>query len=272
MIQRHRTLYQSERIYNSGDKPILVTCADFQKWVCKHGRLSPSVLVNEVIGSKFADCWELKTPPICFIEVAEEHVPDSPQNLIQPAYFKKPCFGSLLIKDSLVIDNTVLPSFKKASYRRKIKNKTDLLKIALFDIWLANDDRHHGNSNSLVDMTEHAHFYFSVFDHGALFNTNNLKYGINLISYNESLIYSDLYKIMFGRINNLSQIVDNIVAEFYLCIAKCEDELSDLLEDIPKEWNIDLDTFEKLIRDNLFNAEWYTSCVNHFRTLIQEHI
>ncbi len=77
---------------------------------------------------------------------------------------------------------------------------------------------------------------------------------------------------MFGRINNLSQIVDNIVAEFYLCIAKCEDELSDLLEDIPKEWNIDLDTFEKLIRDNLFNAEWYTSCVNHFRTLIQEHI
>ncbi len=77
---------------------------------------------------------------------------------------------------------------------------------------------------------------------------------------------------MFGRINNLSKIVDNIVTEFYLCTTKCEGELSDILEDIPKEWNIGLNSFEKLIRDNVFNPEWYTACVNHFKTLIQEHI
>jgi hypothetical protein len=272
MIPRRRTLYKSELVYSSGDNPILVTCTDFLDRVCKHGRLTPSILFNEVVGSKFAECWNLKTPPISLIDVDEEHLPDTQRNIVQPAFFRKPCFGSLYIQTSTVIDQTVIPSFRKDSFRRKIANKNDLLKIALFDIWLGNEDRHQGNSNLLLDQSLPKEYYFNVFDHGAIFNTNSLKYGIQLITDNESLVHTDISKILFGRINNLSQIVDNIVEDFYLCVVECEEEIENIISDIPPEWSLDLENLEVLIRKNIFTQEWYENCENHFRTLIQEYI
>lgn len=270
MITRTKTFYKSELVYSSGENPILVTCTDLIDRVCKHGRLTPSSLFSEIIGSRFAECWNLKTPPISLIEVDADHLPDS--NLIQPAFFRKPCFGSLYIENGLVIDQTVIPSFKKDSFRRKIANKNDLLKIALFDIWLGNEDRNHNNSNLLLDQSLAKEYYFTVFDHGAIFNTNALAYGIQLLSEDESLIKTDLCTILFGKINNLSQIVDNIVEDFYLCVIKCEEEIANILNDIPQEWNLNLGNLETLIRNNIFDPRWYNDCENHFRTLIQEHI
>ena len=272
MIPRANTLYKSELVYSSGENPILVTCTDFLDRVCKHGRLTSGTLGNEVIGSRFAECWDLKTPSISLISVDENHLPDTHRNIIQPAFFRKPCFGSLYIENSVVIDQTVIPSFKKDSFRRKIANKNDLLKIALFDIWLGNEDRNFGNSNLLLDQTLPKNYFFNVFDHGAIFNTNTLRLGIQLLTEDESLINTDLCKILFGRINNMSQIVDNIVEDFYLCVVKCEEELEDIINDIPPEWQLDLNNLENLIRDNIFNPEWHNDCENHFRALIQEYI
>lgn len=272
MILTQQSLYRSEHMYTTGDNPILVTCSDMSDWVCKHGRMYSSVLFSEVIGSTFAQLWNLKTPEVSFVKVLTEHLPNEYLNIVQPAFFNKPCFGSRLIIESQVVDKTLLPSFRNTLFRTKIINKTDLLKIALFDIWLGNEDRHHGNSNLLLDQTLTNEYYFNVFDHGAIFNSNALSYGIQLISDNESIICSDLAQILFRKGNTLTKNVDNIVKDFYLCTLKCESHLSNILIDIPIQWGLNMQNLELLIRDNLFTQGWKTDCENYFRALIQANI
>lgn len=272
MIATHQSLYRSELVYPTGDNPLLITCSDLNDWVCKHGRLYPSILFNEVIGSSFAGLWDLKTPYISFIEVSDEHLPSEYLNIIQPAFFNKPCFGSLYIQDSQVVDRTLLPSFRTSSFRSKIANKKDLLKIALFDIWLGNEDRNHGNSNLLLDQTLPNEYFFNVFDHGAIFNSNALNYGIQLISDNESIICSDLASILFKNGKVLTGIVDNIVKDFYLCTLKCEQNLSMICADIPVQWGLNVQNLEMLIRSELFTNTWKHDCEQHFRAIIQANI
>lgn len=272
MIVIKQSFFKSERVFTTGDNPLLVTCDDLTDWVCKHGRMSSSTLFNEVLGSRFAELWNLRTPPISLIEVSREHLPDGQLNIVQPAFFNKPCFGSFFLKDSQVVDNTLLPSFRASSFRRKIANKSDFLKIALFDIWIGNEDRYRGNSNLLLDQSNSKEYYFNVFDHGAIFNSNTLNYGLQLITDDESLICTELAKILFGKINKLSQIVDEIVEDFYLCVEMCENDLDNILADIPLEWQLNIVNLEVHLRKELFNNEWYENCENHFRTLIQANI
>lgn len=271
MIVLKQSFFKSEHVFTTGDNPLLVTCDDLTDWVCKHGRMTTTTLFNEVLGSRLAELCNLRTPPISLVQISNDHLP-SDNNLIQPAFFNKPCFGSFFIKDSQVVDNTLLPSFRTASFRRKIANKQDFLKIALFDIWIGNEDRHRGNSNLLLDQSNAKEYYFNVFDHGAIFNTSTLNYGLQLITDDESLICTEFAKILFGKINNLSQIVDNIVEDFYLCVEICENNLNNILADIPKEWQLNIVNLEALLRDQLFNNEWYNNCENHFRALVQANI
>lgn len=272
MIERKNSLFKSEHMFSTGDIPILVTCKDMSDWICKHGRNSVSPLVNEILGSSFATIWGLKTPEISIINVAPNHIPIKFAPQLQPIFFNKPCFGSSFLKDGQVIDKSLIPSFKKSTFRRKILNKNDLLKIALFDIWIGNDDRHHGNSNLIIDQTKKGEYYFNVFDHGAIFNTSALNYGIELISENESLITSEISTILFGNVNNLLEIVDKIVQDFYLCVKNCEKELSNILLNIPVEWNFNIVNFELLLRNNIFKKDWYNKCEMHFRELIQTNL
>ncbi|GHC61086.1 HipA family kinase [Ulvibacter litoralis] len=272
MIERKVSLFKSDYMFTTGDIPILITCTDLSDWICKHGRDSVSPLVNEIMGSSFAQNWNLRTPPICLIDVKADHIPTQYAPRLQPFFFNKPCFGSSLLKGGQVIDKTMLPSFIKSSFKRKILNKNDLLKIALFDIWIGNEDRHHGNSNLILDQTQKGEYYFNVFDHGAIFNTSGLRHGIDLITDNESLISSELVKILFGSVNNLTEIVDNIVQDFYLCTQSCEQDLNTILLKIPLEWDFNLIQFEDLLRDNIFNDDWYSQCEQHFRELIQTNL
>ena len=272
MLERKASLFKSEHMYPTGDIPILVTCTDMSDWICKHGRNSVTPLVNEIMGSSFARIWNLRTPAICLIDVSAEHIPTKFAPQLQPAFFNKPCFGSLQLTNGHVIDKTQLPSFAKPSFKRKVSRKNDLLKIALFDIWIGNEDRHHGNSNLILDQNLKGEYYFSVFDHGAIFNTSTLHHGIQLIADNESLISSELMQILFGNVKNLKEIVDNVVEDFYLCTENCRQELSNILLNIPHEWNFNIAVFEDLLRDNIFNEEWYNQCVLHFRELVQGNL
>ena len=272
MIDLRQSLYKSERVFSSGENPLLITCTDYTDWVCKHGRLSPSLLFNELLGSRFAQIWDLRTPEISLINVSIEHLPDEHLNIVQPAYFNKPCFGSRYIEVSQVIDFTLLPSFRSRSFRSRIANKLDLLKLGLFDIWLCNEDRHHGHTNLLLDQTNPAKQYINVFDHGAIFNSNALQYGLALIAEEESIVCSEFTKILFANRNNLVDIVNNIVEDFYLCIENCSVHLSNILNEVPLEWGLNLLNLEQQLRNTLFSVEWTASCEQHFRTMIQANI
>lgn len=267
MLDLRNTIHEPEKIYATAGNPMLVLCDDFQNYVCKHSRHS-SKLVNEIVGSFFADCWDLPTPEICLINVEKDHVPKN----LQGVNFNKPCFGSKYIESSKEIDATTLSMFDDPSFRRKIANRNDFLMIALFDIWLSNEDRNHNNSNLLMDFSANSQIYFTVFDHDSIFNSNALHRGVYQINDFDSLIYTELANKLFTRGQSLVNVVDNLVKKFYICVNLCENNIDALMALIPVQWGININDYKGQLTNNLFTTEWLIECENNFRALIQANI
>src|SRR5690606_37347648 len=129
LMQRLQTIEEVHKIFlTSGSSPILVTCDDFRDWVCKYDK-SPMNLFNELLATKFAEIWGIKTPEIAFIKVKKEHVPQDKFPKVPTHLFDKDCFGSLYLESSKEIDYSIIPLFKEQGFRDKLKDKEDFLKI-----------------------------------------------------------------------------------------------------------------------------------------------
>src|SRR5690606_8064586 len=140
------------------------------------------------IASCFLPLWNINTPPISFITVAEEHIPDSDRNILQPRFFKKHCFGSQYLQHAKEMDHT-FTTLKGSPYDlRKIANKSDFLKIGLFDIWMCNEDRNHNNFNLLIYPEPDGKSRFYAIDHTACFNTGNLHREIAPLTQDDSIL------------------------------------------------------------------------------------
>lgn len=209
-----QTLFTIEEIHQvfqtSGSSPLLVTCNDFRDWVCKYDK-APKNLLNELIANKFAEIWDIKTPEMALIKVKKEHIPLHKYPKIEHHLFDKECFGSLYLESSKEIDLSLVPLFKESSFRDKLGNKEDFLKIALFDIWLANEDRNHNNFNLLLNATADKLNFFYAIDHVTIFNSSFLNYNITELTEDDSIIKTELAKILFSNKKELSEIVDNLI-------------------------------------------------------------
>lgn len=270
MIEIHHSISKTEKVFDSGGNPILVECEDLNLWVCKHARTSPRLLSNELLGSSFAQLWDLSTPEFCLLEISDDHLPLS--NIIQPVFFKKHCFGSYFNSADQVIDLTIIPLLRSTSFRNKIANKSDYLKIGLFDIWLANEDRHPLHTNLLLSPRG-KEYIFKVFDHDALFNQNNPgKYPLVLLDEECSLITGEISKLLFKRNKKLVNIVNEIVENFYLCVEKCLQNLENIVACIPDSWLIDRDEIYNALILSIFSDAWLKQCENYFRQLTQSYI
>lgn len=271
-MQRLQTIEEVHRIFpTSGSSPILVTCDDFKDWVCKYDK-SPMNLFNELLATKFAEIWGIKTPEIALIKVKKEHVPQDKFPKIPTHLFDKDCFGSLYLESSKEIDHSIIPLFKEQSFRDKLGDKEDFLKIALFDIWMANEDRNHNNFNLLLYASPDKMNFFYAIDHVNIFNSSFLNYGITDITEEESIIKTDLAKILFGKNKQLTQIVNNLIESFYLCSVECYNQLDEILDLIPDSWDIDRDKTKNKIVQNLFTEEWNQICETKFREFVQSFI
>lgn len=266
------TIEEVHKVFDTnGSSPLLVTCDDFRDWVCKYDRF-PKYLFNELVASEFAKIWQINTPETCFIKVRKEHIPLDKYPKLQLNWFEKECFGSLYLESSKEIDRTMIGMFEEKSFRDKISNKEDFLRIALFDIWVANEDRNHHNFNLLLYVSPKKSNFFYAIDHVNIFNTSFLEYGITELTEDDSIIKTDLAKLLFGKDKNLIVIVDNMIESFYLCIEECKNKLDEILSLVPKSWNIDTEQIRERIMNNLFADEWTNQCESNFREFVQSFI
>ena len=254
--------------YTNGSNPLLVTCSDFNEWVCKYDR-SPRYLFNELIGSEFARLWNINTPDICKIIVDTKYIPFDKYPHLRPIDFAKECFGSKFIVDSEDVNKTLVSSFKDKNYRNKIVIKSDLLKIALFDIWLCNDDRNFANNNLLIRTDDELKKHFVVIDHTTLFNTSHFERELAELTEDDSILNTDMAKILLSKLKKLTNIVDNLVDSFYLCTLDCENNLDDILQKTPQSWHINIPFVKQRMTELLFTDEWKKKCETNFRTLVQ---
>lgn len=132
--------------YDTGELPVLVVCSDKKSYICKYMRSSAAAfkLVCELIGAQMANVWQLNTPPVAFVNIKPVH-----WRLPVTHCLSVPSWGCCKLEG--VIDIT--PS----TYKQIESSKNllaELLKIALFDFWIANEDRNMNNANLLYDVLQ----------------------------------------------------------------------------------------------------------------------
>ncbi|ELY1978448.1 hypothetical protein SL055_000632 [Flavobacterium psychrophilum] len=266
------TIQEPHKMFDTaGSSPLLVTCNDFNDWVCKYDRF-PKYLFNELIAAEFAKLWTINVPETALINVKDEHILYDKYPSLQPSFFEKECFGSLFMKNTKEIDLSFIPSFREKSFRDRIQQKSDFLKIALFDIWLCNEDRNYNNTNLLLHFAPENIYFFYAIDHVNIFNSSSLNYGLATLTEDDTLLKTELAKLLFGKAKKLTLIVDKLIENFYLCTKECEDNLDVILDLLPVSWAIDKVDMKAKMLQYLFTNEWKKQCEDIFRTYVQSFI
>ena len=151
-----KTLIILEEIETDGHSPMKFLCSDGEIYYCKY-RVSSKIeeldcLIYEVICSRLANFFSIPTPEIAIVELAPNcfTMKDIPRNK-KYAKVGQFCFGSKDIKNGNLI--TGLELVNSLFDLEKIYNPYDLVKIALFDLWIDNDDRGKKQNYNLLTTT-----------------------------------------------------------------------------------------------------------------------
>lgn len=252
----------------SGSYPVLVSCNDRQKYVCKYVRYAPAEkLFLEYLITNFATIWQLQIPEYKFVKLKPEHIPDEiASEFLKTKQVIQPVFGALYLQYARDIDNYFATLNNEPSFISTIQNPFDLLKIALFDIWLSNEDRNFNNYNLLLNPKEEGN-YFYVIDHEKCFNSNVLKYGVYHISFNETILDTEVCEMVLNHkpLSATENYVQELEKEYYICVQQCKEMLKNIVEEVPKSWGIDIEAQFGLIMQNIFTEEWIKSTFECFK-------
>jgi len=266
-----KSISQISKVYQTqSSRPVLVMCNNLEHYVCKYNISYGSTankLLREYIGACFLKNWNLFVPDFEFVKISEDHIKNFPE--LQPRFFRTTCFGSKFNKYYKEVDKFLFSL--DASDKKLFANKYDYLKIALFDLWMSNEDRNHNNFNLMLNIENK--YEFIPIDQEMIFNTGNLDKGLFLLSDSESIINTPITKRLFSKKELKDRIIlTNIKEEYYLCIEKCNKSLNIILENIPDDWSVNIDYEKKLMQKHLFNPKWIKMAYSQFLFFIQSQI
>ena len=252
-----------EQQYRTGEEPVLVMCSDLNAYVCKYMRSSSAAykLACEFIGSKMAKAWQIETPEIALVKIKQEHWAGK----FMQHSLSAPALGSK--KADNIIDVTPSTFDKVAPTMSTLRQ---LLKIALFDFWIANEDRNSNNANLLYDIVRKK--LISI-DYGCILNTATFDYQITQLTSTDTILWSDLFQhlIKDREIYTIESIIDELKSVYYACIKRSNRKRRIITTEIPKEWHISsIAINEKL--EQLFTERWTTDVWNNFVDCLIDNI
>jgi len=248
------------RCFETGDRPFLVACDDSQSYLCKAARYGEGShsLARELIGTSFANIWGLADAPMALIRIQPQHS----VNISSDRNYELPCLGRLWIEDSVEVRD------KDHSYIRCCRETVErILKIALFDLWLSNEDRLTNNLNILYSFkTEEIY----AIDHAGIFNTGFSAPLLQLSIY-DSILYSGLFEDVSAGMDMASASVTELKKFFDDVIQRCSSSRSRIRRMIPMEWKIDESAFNSLM-DFVFSERWLKSVFSNFEILLKSRL
>jgi len=250
----------------NGSNPVKVLCEDLNEYVCKYSRGNPaSGLFNEYLAASFLRVWNLSVPEFRVITIQAKHItPEYQSTTVQPRFFQSPCFGSKHYEYGKEIDPSI--GVIDTKIVKQIRNKGDLLAIALFDLWMANEDRNHNNYNLLLDSREDGYAFMPI-DHEKCFNTNSLtsQRGLVILTEDETLVNTELSKLVFRNFKELEALIDQIANDYYLWVAECQNGLENVINAMPDQWGIAKADKIAQLNAALFQNAWIDNCCETFK-------
>ncbi len=268
-MQKLYSIQTSNRLFETGgSRPVLLTCNDMNDYVCKYNTgIGPALrLMCEYIGASYLKLWGLNVPDFALVSVNRDHIPS--EYNINGYYFDTTCFGLKFFRDFVdVSDFTANISHQQ---RKAFPNRNDLLYIALFDIWLANEDRNPNNYNLLIDIENQRNFI--PIDHETLLNSRTLNQPLVELTYEDSIISSPLFLNLFGSGDFKKPLIEELREGFYNNVKNCRKKTANILKKIPIDWNIDKKELENKLISELFVKNWLDSSFNLFLEFLQRNL
>lgn len=268
-MQKLYSIQTADKIFEtSGSKPILLTCNDMNGYVCKYNRWKGSAvkLMCEYVGASFLKLWGLNVPDFALITVNKDHVPVDFN--LQPAFFDTTCFGSLYSRN--FVDTSEFTANISPQQRKSYPNRFALLYIALFDIWLANEDRNHNNYNLLIDIENQRNFI--PIDHETIFNSCTVNMPIYEINYDDSLIGTPLFFNLFGIKELQKSILTEIRHNFFEKVKICQENTVGIIDQLPQDWKINKSELEAKLKNEIFVDNWLNGSFNLLLEFLQHNI
>lgn len=246
----------SKRFDTSGSRPLLVHASDLEYYICKYPFYPRDPkLLNEYLAFHFARIWNIRIPDLGIVQVHREHLP--PEMLgMQLSYLsiENPLVGLKQVEDVMELIDPASEGISDSILKKH--SKLEFLKIALFDLWLSNEDRNCGNMNLLVNFQDDVIAPIAI-DHEKIFNSGSPFGQIYALSYEETLFYSRLFHCLFRsrRKNNLDMF-DQIGASLQPYVSRCQQELKTIVDGIPREWGFDSDEIYEALSNGVFSPDW----------------
>lgn len=250
-------------IPTTGSMPVVVMAEDFEDYACKYD--SESKLINEYIAHQFLRIWGITTFPAAFVKIKKEHVPQGIlSNRIQMPQFEKHAFGLRYENEAGEINDALLGLRGDHYEINKFTTRFDLLNIALFDLWVANDDRNHNNYNLLTSGTA-----FIAIDHSTIFDGNGLGRKLSPLTWEDSILSSDLTLTFLNSKQKREVRHAELLAQFPTFVHNCKQELPAIIEEIPNEWcNNKAELSTNILSSIIDNEPWLQQTIATFSELI----
>lgn len=254
MIPIVHTQFLLEEKDTDGHSPMYFLCDDGNYYYCKYRtqfkKEELDCLVYEMICTLLLQKLNIPTPDIA-LAVIEKDSYDAKKLKANKRYIKPGiiCFASREAKNTTLI--TGIQSVKPKTIK-KIVNIYDLLKIAMFDMWVDNTDRGRGerqNYNLLQQLITIHHtdkntlthkFRWLAFDHAFAFGGED-----NLRIFNETFLPDTSYKLIESQyFNYFKKYFNNtsyeILIENFLSLQHHEIDtiIQSVFSQIPAEWQI----------------------------------
>ena len=241
--------------YTTGDQPVLVLCSDAQQYICKYMRSNATIsykLACEFIGAVFAEAWRIDTPTSAIVKILPVHW----SSVVTSHSTSAPTIGFRKLEG--VIDIT------PTTYKQVTAN-TDtlyqLLKIALFDFWIANEDRTYNNANLLYDIENSR--LISI-DYGGILNNVTFDFPLSQLTETDSILGADLFAHIVKSVSprQLSNAVEKLQKDYILCINRSKKQVG-LLKQMPAEWSVPIPKIEAK-EEELFSDSWIKATFENF--------
>lgn len=260
------TLYSAKRIeqhFHTGEEPVMVMCSDINLYVCKYMRSSATAykLACELIGAKLAKAWQLNTPGIAIVNIRPVHWEgiNLSHSLSAPSIGFRWMDGVVDVTPSTF---SQIPATKEILYQ--------LIKIALFDFWIANEDRNSNNANLMYDMVNER---LVSIDYGCILNTATFDYPLSQLTSTDTILWSDLFRHLIQNLGCqfIFNIADRLKGEYEECLGRCNHITDDIIYYIPQEWKVPKEIVQaKLIQ--LLDRQWTVDVWRNFMDCLNENI
>ncbi|WP_308420722.1 HipA family kinase [Parapedobacter defluvii] len=257
----------SRAIETGGSRPVVVMADDFEEYICKYD--SNGKLINEYCSLCFLDAWGIPHLPGALVNILPEHInPEIISNRTQPHHFGKPSFGLRYQKETVDVSNMFVGL--KGNYHElgKYQSRHTLLKIALFDLWLANTDRSANNYNLLVQSVEER-FQIIPIDHSDVFDGCRLGQELAQLTPEDSILYADLAHVLLYNPKKIADEANAILDNFPTFVLNCGNMLPDIVAGMPDGWCLNKQQLEQQIREAVVeNNAWLKDTEANFRELV----